>query len=486
MTDRRQTTDPLVEAVARFIDEHKLIAPRAGVVVGVSGGCDSVAALAVMAQLASQPARAYELTVAHLDHALRDESPQDAEFTAELARRWDLRCLVERIDIAALAAERSLSIETAAREARYEFLRRTARDAGAQYAVVAHHADDNAETICHRIFRGSHLRGAGGIRASRALGDSRTMLVRPLLDCRRAEIEAFCKRSGLDWRTDPTNAQNDFTRNFIRNELLPLVRRRINPQADMAIVRLGKAIAQAEDIIAAQTDDIAADCISVDHIRQVAIDLQALGRTDRNLRGWIFRKALELSGIAMRKVSAEHLTGLSALADDNLNAVNLPGDHVARRRGNEILIAAASQPEAPSHGPTPLQINASTVLPSGLEVTCTTTALDTRQFHEHRANPTPGVELIDADKVRGQLVCRTRVDGDRFAPLGLDGSQTVSDFLTNSGIDRQARDAVRCICDDESIVYLAPLRINQRVAITAETKRMIRMEVKAAPRPERT
>jgi len=486
MTDRRQTTDPLVEAVARFIDENKLIAPRAGVVVGVSGGCDSVAALAVLAQLASQPERAYELTVAHLDHALRDESPQDAKFTAEMARRWDLACVVERIDIAALAAERSLSIETAAREARYEFLQRVARGAGAQYAVVAHHADDNAETICHRIFRGSHLRGAGGIRASRTLGDSQTMLVRPLLDCRRTEIEAFCKRSGLDWRTDPTNAQNDFTRNFIRNELLPLIRQRINPQADMAIVRLGKAIAQAENIISAQTDDIAAECISVDQLGQVSIDLEAMERVDRGLRGWIFRRALELSGIAMRKVSSEHLAELSALADNNQNAANLPGDRVARRCGHSILIVAASQPEPPSHGPVALQINASTALPSGAQVVCTTTDLDTRQFDEHRANPTRGVELIDADKVRGPLVCRTRVDGDRFNPLGLDGSQTVSDFLTNSPIDRQTRDAVRCICDDESIVYLAPLRIDQRVAITSQTKRVIRIEVKPAPQPERT
>ncbi len=420
-------------------------------------------ALAVLRQLAIQPERRYQLTVAHLDHALRAESPMDAQFVADLAGRWGLECVVERIDISALSARRSISIETAARMARYEFLQGVAHRTGAQYVAVAHHADDNAETICHRIFRGSHLLGAAGIRASRRLGESQTLLVRPLLDCRRTEIEAFCKRNGLDWRTDPTNAHSDFTRNFIRNELLPLIRRRINPQADMALVRLGKAIAQAEDFITAQTRDVAVECIRSDRPGEIAIDLDALARVDRGVRGWIFRQAVQRSGITMRKVSSQQLQKLAAMADNELNATNLPDDYVARRCDNAILIAPASTPDPPSQEPTTLNANGATVLPSGVRVVCTTMEFDAEAFAEHCGAPRRGVELIDADKVRGQLVCRPRTAGDRLAPLGLDGTQTVGDFLTNAALDRDTRRNVRCICDDESIVYLAPLRIDQRV-----------------------
>jgi len=481
MTDSPQTTDPLVEAAAEFIDKTQLIAPRWRVVVGVSGGCDSVAALAILRRLARRPERRYELTVAHLDHALRDDSGRDAEFVSELARRWDLPCTIERIDVSALARRRSLSIETAARMARYEFLQKVAERGRAQCAAVAHHADDNAETICHRIFRGSHLRGAAGIRASRTLGDSKILLVRPLLNCRRADIEEFCKRNALSWRTDPTNAQSGFTRNFIRNELLPLIRSRINPQADMALLRLGEAIARAEDFIDAHTRDIAANCIAINPAGETAVDLTAMDGIDSGVRGWIFRRAIEQSGIAMRKVSSRQLQALSELADGELDAVNLPDDRVARRCADSIVIAPASTPAGPDEPPTVLNPCGPTRLPSGGEVVCTPMELDAEAFAEHCRWPRRGVEFLDADKIRGQLLCRPRTHGDRFAPLGLDGTQTVSDFLTNAAPAPEVRRTVRCICDDESIVYLAPLRIDQRVRVTRQTRRLIRIQVSDPP-----
>jgi len=400
---------------------------------------------------------------------------------AELARRWDLPCTVERIDVAAVADERSLGIETAGRMVRYEFLQRTAAREGGQYVAVAHHADDNAETICHRIFRGSHLRGAGGMRASRTLGETDTLLVRPLLNCRRKEIEAFCARMNLAWRTDPTNARSDFTRNFIRNELLPLIRQRINPDGDMALVRLGKALAEAEDLIAARARDIAAECIRRERTDRIVVDTSPLAGVHRSLRGWIFREAVERSGVALRKVSAGKLEELSALADDEIKTVNLPNDYVARRRGDTIVISPAATPDLPVEEPVILSVPGITALPSGASVVCTTEEFDAEAFEAHCRNNPRGVELLDGDKIRGQLVCRPRVPGDRFAPLGLDGSQSVSDFLTNASLDCDACGAARCICDDEGIVYLAPLRIDQRVKITPATCRLIRIEVNNRP-----
>ena len=483
MKDNPGQTDPLVDAVASFIDARKLIAPGARVVVGVSGGCDSVAALAILRMLSRHRRRAYRLTVAHLDHALRDESGDDAAFVVDLARRWNLPYTVERIDVAAIAAERSLGIEAAARMLRYEFLQRTAARAGGRYIAVAHHADDNAETICHRIFRGSHLRGAAGMRASRTMGETETLLVRPLLNQRRTEIEAFCDRMNLTWRTDHTNAQSDFTRNFIRNKLLPLIRQRINPDGDMALVRLGKAIAQAEDFIATQARDIAPDCIRCDRSGEILVDTGPLTGVHRGLRGWIFREAIRRAGVAPRKISAGKLEELSALADNALRTVNLGDDYVARRRDEMIVISPASAPasDVPNEEPVILSVPGQTTLPSGATVICTLAEFDDETFEAHCSGHRSGVELLDADKIRGQLVCRPRTTGDRLAPLGLSGSQTVSDFLTNSALDRETRRAARCICDDEGIIYLAPLRIDQRVKITPNTCRLIRIEFNSAP-----
>ncbi|MBT3200607.1 MAG: tRNA lysidine(34) synthetase TilS [Phycisphaerales bacterium] len=481
MTDGQKNIDPLVERVARFIDDRKLIAPGGRVVIGVSGGCDSVAALAILQTLACQPDRRYELTVAHLDHALRDESPEDAVFVGQLARRWGMRCVTERIDVGALARERSLSIETAARLARYDFLQRTAQQADAEYVAVAHHSDDNAETICHRIFRGSHLRGASGIRASRTMGDSGVLLVRPMLNCRRAEIEAFCQRENLTWRTDPTNAQNDYTRNFIRNELLPLAKSRINPEGDMALVRLAEAISEAEDYIAQDAQKIAAKCIALDHNGAITIDTRPLRDVARVLRRWVLREAIQRAGVSMRKVSSVKLEEMASLVDGDQPTVNLPDDYLARYRNQAITITPAALPEQPHQAPITLPTCGQITGPSGAEITCTPMEFDADLVAAHCGGHKRGVELLDADKIQGPLICRTRANGDKFAPLGLNGRQSVSDFLTNAALDDQARDKVRCICDDEGIIYLAPLRIDQRVKISQDTTRILRIEFNSDP-----
>jgi len=481
MINDQKNIDPLVEQVAGFIDERKLIAPGGRIVIGVSGGCDSAAALAILQTLADRPDRRYELTVAHLDHALRDESPEDAAFVGQLAQRWELRCVTERIDIGALARERSLSMETAARMARYDFLQRTAQQTGAEYVVVAHHADDNAETICHRIFRGSHLRGASGIRASRTMGDSGVLLVRPMLNCRRTEIEAFCRRENLTWRTDPTNAQNDYTRNFIRNELLPLAKSRINPEGDMALVRLAGAISESEDYIAQHAQEIAAKCVALDNNGAITIDTKPLRGAARVLRRWVLREAIQRAGVSMRNVSSVKLEEMSALVDGTQRSVNLPDDYVARDRNGTITIAPPAPAEQPNQTPITLPTCGHITLPSGATITCEPLGFDADLVAAHCCGHKRGVELLDADKIQGRLICRPRANGDKFAPLGLNGRQSVSDFLTNSTLGDSARRNARCICDDEGIIYLAPLRIDQRVKISQDTARLLRIEFNSAP-----
>jgi len=486
MTDDFNTPEQLVDATGRFIDAHNLIPPGGRVVVGVSGGCDSVAALAVLRELAGRDGREYQLSVAHLDHALRDNSADDAEFVSDLAERWGLTCIAERLDVAALADEWSLGIETAARRARYAFLGRAAAQAGADRVALGHHADDNAETIVQRIFRGSHLRGAGGMRPSRPLENSSATVVRPLLESRRADIEAFCRARNLAWRTDPTNAQTQFTRNFIRHELLPLIRERINPKADLALLRLGRAVALAEDILAARGRQAATECITASPPGQLTADVRALGEINAELIGWVFRDALEKLPIGSSKITSETLDELSALVAGDVATVNLPDDYVARRREDQIVIAPAGRSDAPDQAAVDLAVPGTTDLPSGMKIVCTHVDFDSDLFRAHCAARPEGVEFLDADRVFGQLTCRTRSPGDRFTPLGAPGSRTVGDFLTNAKLDRTARLSVRCVCDDRGIVYLAPLRIDQRVKITPATSRMIRIEFLCAAAGEAT
>ena len=179
-TEPRQN-NCLTESVARFIDARRLIEPAGGVVVAVSGGCDSVALLAVLRELADRPGCKWQLTVAHLNHGLRKEADADAEFVAELADKWHMACVVERVDVAAEARRTGRGIEEAGRSLRYDFLSATAAKLAAACVAVGHHADDNVETVLSRILRGTHLRGLAGMPAIRKLQGCDIMLIRPLL-----------------------------------------------------------------------------------------------------------------------------------------------------------------------------------------------------------------------------------------------------------------------------------------------------------------
>ena len=169
---------------------------------------------------------------------MRPEADDDEQFVVELCRRLEIPCRVGQADVAALAKEQGDGREAAAREARYAYLLELAHDIGARYVATAHTADDQVETILHRIVRGTGLRGLAGMTRVRPLSPH-VALVRPLLSVSRDEVEVYLRWLGQDWRDDATNQEREYTRNRIRHELLPLLAAEYNPQISAALTRLG-------------------------------------------------------------------------------------------------------------------------------------------------------------------------------------------------------------------------------------------------------
>jgi tRNA(Ile)-lysidine synthase len=499
--DQPETPDDLVRAVAAFIDWRNLLSAGQAVLLAVSGGCDSVALLEILCQLAAEPERRWDLSVAHLNHRLRPDAGADADFVRDLARRHGLPCVVEAVDVAAVAARRAMSTETAARAVRYEFLALTAGRLGATAVATGHHADDNVETILHRIIRGTHLRGLRGIPAQRPLARAQGVrLIRPLLAVRREQIERFCVRRSLTWRTDPTNADTVHRRNFIRHELLPLMRDRMNPRVDDALLRLAGVADDTEDHLAEMGKAL------LDHARRtgrgpgrLALDAARLAEAPSVQRCYALRAALEGLGAPMGDLSAGQLADLAALpAEPPPAAITLPGNILARREGDELLLEPGAGPaETPSWhirlpagtgsaahgtcGPEPVDPKGfqggAVTLPDGRIVRCEEVPLDAAAFAAHRANPRPGTEWLDADYVRGPLTLRPRRPGDTFVPLGAAGRQTVSDFLTNAKLPAASRREVFVIADQQGIIYVAPLRTADHTRIRQTTRRVLRIEV---------
>ncbi len=258
--DNREAFDAsaFVQRVGKFVDSASLIPPQARVLVGVSGGADSVAMLTVLHELAASDGRDWRLAVAHLNHCFRDSADTDEQFVRELAEKLALPCYVDRRDVAAEAKAAGKTFEEAGRDARMEFFAHTAAQQEIPCVAVGHHEDDNIETVLYRIFRGTHLRGLSGIAASRQLSRS-AELIRPLLQCRRSEIEQFCRDRKLKWCDDETNTDTKYRRNFIRHELLPLLRDKLNPRVDEAISRLALSASQADQFLRSRAMELLTD-----------------------------------------------------------------------------------------------------------------------------------------------------------------------------------------------------------------------------------
>lgn len=304
--------------------------------VAVSGGSDSVALLALLERHAR--GRGPRLTVAHLDHGLRDESAEDRRFVEALAAGLSLACRAERREVAALRRGDE-SLEEAARRVRRGFLVEVAREVGAERIALGHTLDDQAETVVFRLVRGTGTRALGGMRAQ-----GPGPFVRPLLDLERAELRDWLAACAVGWRDDPTNAEAGPARNRIRLRILPLLVRELHPQAARRIVATARRI--GED--AAYLDALAGEAfarLAVEGNGRVALDAPALAALPAPLASRVARRALERARVDARRVNARHVRALLALAQDPApRSVDLPGDLEGRRVGARVLVERRRPP----------------------------------------------------------------------------------------------------------------------------------------------
>lgn len=319
---------PLPAAVRAFFAQHRLVGPG---VVAVSGGADSVALLRALLGAGLGP-----LVVAHFHHGLRGaEADADAAFVRELAS--DLGCRFEPGDADVRAAGGNL--ETTARRLRYGWLAGVAAASGAAWVATGHTADDQAETVLHRLVRGTGLRGLRGIAPAAPLGEA--TVVRPLLAVGRADVLAFLAGLGQPFRTDSSNADPRFTRNRIRADVLPLLTT-FNPDAVAALNRAAEQAAEAFGLL----DRLAADLLTRAELPRagdlVILDAARLLGAEPLLAREAFRRLWEREGWPTNLFRATHWHRLLAVAHGDPAAANFPGGAFARRVGRVVQLGRRS------------------------------------------------------------------------------------------------------------------------------------------------
>jgi len=315
------------------------------VAVAISGGADSVALLTAMVALKSGGAG--RLCAVHFNHRLRAGASGDEQFVRELCGRFQISCEIGRAETSQIAAAAGEGIEEAARRLRYDFLESAAGRLGARYVATAHTADDQAETILHRIVRGTGLSGLSGIARTRPLGHA--TLIRPLLGFRRAEIELYLADLGQPYRQDTSNFDRRFTRNRIRHGLFPLLVREYNAQAVEAVLRLGSLAGEVQAVIDRAVEDLFAKAVRLDSEKAVRIDLTVLETTEpyllRELLMSVWRKQewpLQAMGFEEWNLLEKMTRGGFSFSPKTANKRIFPGGIEVEAAASEMMLRAGS------------------------------------------------------------------------------------------------------------------------------------------------
>ena len=457
----------MLEQVREFIGEYRMLEPGERAVVAVSGGADSVCLLSVLAELA--PELLLSLRAVHVHHGLRGaEADRDEAYVRELCGSLKVPLTVVHRDVAAYAADRGLSTEEAGRILRYEAFEEEAAawdrengDGREAKIAVAHHRDDNAETILHHLLRGSGLKGLSGIRPVQG------RRIRPLLCAGREEILAYLREKKISWCEDSTNASGDYTRNRIRGQLLPMMKELVNGRAAENILRAGEIFAQADSYLekqAAQVWETAGSTSGINSARSAGgtyaeIHLDSFRQQEEIIQVYLLRRMLDETAPGWKDITFRHFTGLAKLASCPVGSrMDLPCGMEAET-GYETLRIGPRQKKLQKNGGPDREI------------------MEMSIFSREKGKEIPKnqyTKWFDYDKIRDVLSVRYRQEGDYLLLPG-GGKKTVARYMIDEKIPRQERDRIPVLAEGSHVLWLAGYRISEYYKITDNTETVLQV-----------
>lgn len=457
-----------------YMRQNHMARPGDGVLVGLSGGADSVGLLLVLWKL--RETFQISLRALHVHHGLRGaEADRDAAFSRMLCERLEVPFYEFRIDAAKEALDRKCSVEEAGRQARYRLYEETAlawekemcpdltsENAGGKEAVAArvhiataHHADDNAETVLFNLFRGSGLTGLSGIAPVRG------RIIRPLLWAQRSEIQTWLRQQGQDWVEDSTNQESEYSRNWLRNELLPAVEERLNAQAVRHIDQAGRRIRQAD----AYLEEVAEEWLQK-HAPDGKADAGALAEQAEIVQGYIVRRLFLKSKMPLRDVTETHVQAVRELLYQGTGkSISLPHGFRAVNIYGFLEVRPLSHPGERKGG----------LLP-GIQ---NENLLQMHTFPCENGDEFPKnqyTKWFDYDKINVGLSIRYRKNGD-YLTLSGGGKKKLRRYMIDEKIPENERDRIPVLADGDHVLWVVGYRISDYYKITDETEHILEAEV---------
>ena len=437
----------MLNKVRKYIEKHQLLNPTEKIIVGLSGGADSVVLLYVLKELS------YDCIAAHCNFSLRgEESDRDEAFVSQLMSEWNVPLYKKNFDTLSVASKHKISVEMAARNLRYEWFEELRKEQHAQAICVAHHQDDNVETLLLNLVRGTGLKGLTGMCPQKGF------VVRPLLALSQEEVMQAVSEYNLSYVTDSSNLECDFTRNRIRLQVLPLLRT-INPSVNESILYTMENLNEAQIVYQNAIDKAKVKAFNA---KDSFISIQELLRfASPEALLYEILKEFQFNPDVIREV-------YQALDAQSGKEFYSPTYRLIKDRDLLLLLPLqeASKEEFLIHKEDLL-----VEFPLRMKISLEEKDVD------FEINKNKDVACLDAEKLEFPLKLRRWKEGDRFMPFGMRQCQKLSDFFSNNKFSIPQKENIWLLVSGNNIVWVVGWRIDNRYKVTLETKNLFILKV---------
>ncbi|MBE0478344.1 tRNA lysidine(34) synthetase TilS [Candidatus Aerophobetes bacterium] len=456
--------DYLLHKVESTIHQFNMLSKDSRIVVGVSGGPDSTALLHLLCRLRKK----YNLTLfaAHLNHGIRAiEAKEDEKWVKVFTRELEVPLTVDVMDVPVLAKEKGASLETVAREVRYNFLEHLASKVQADKIAVGHTASDQVETVLMRLIRGSGIDGLSGIAPVRG------KVIRPLIRTFRWEIEKYCQIYNLSPRKDSSNEDAQFLRNKIRLELIPYLCTHYNPRVVEALYRSADLLEVDKDFLDKFTQKIERKIIKKKTGREIVVNGRTLFKLHLCLQRRVIRQILEKLKGDLEGIEYSHIEQILNLKEaEGSKLTYLPGkltvlrqyDELILKKGEEKLSAFFSYLNVPGETKVP-----ELTMIFKAKILSKPPARFLKNSHQ---------AFFDLDKIPGSLYVCPRREGDKFVPLGMKEKKKIKDFFIDMKVPRFERDKIPILFSEGEIVWIVGYRIDDRFKLSEDSKKILHVK----------
>ncbi|MCR5556441.1 MAG: tRNA lysidine(34) synthetase TilS [Butyrivibrio sp.] len=460
--------------VYNFILQKEMISPGSTVLVGFSGGADSTALLLVLWQL--RRLLDIKLFAVHVNHGIREEAGEDAEFTRQFCKKHDISYQLVEKDIPALSREWKMTEEEAGRKVRYEAFETVAGEQKAAFIATAHHQNDVAETLLMNLLRGSGIHGAGGIRPVRG------NIIRPLLCVNRFEIEEYLREKNQDYCHDATNDENIHTRNIIRNVLLPAMEKEINAASVSHLCRVSEEFARADDFIRSSSKECFEKIVSQKD-NGLGIDLIRFRELHEAVKPDIILMCMEKLTPHRKDITASHIEALLDLSEGSKGSafMDLPYGLMAERNYDVLTITKKDIKNSRNNNE---QFN----VPQLMEIGDKTEILipdlgmahiEILQYNVGKLFPTSAyTKWFDYDRIQGAIFRKRRPDDYILVEQG-EGlcKKKISKLMTDEKIPRSKRDEMYLLADGSDIIWVPGYRMSGAYKVSENTNRILAINI---------